>query len=99
VPASSRHEPGRCFGYTRPGRPYLPPASAITLRSTLTALADQLDPRHFARGHRSTIVSLSRVREIQAWFRGDYVALLADGTRVTIGATYREEFLMRLGSG
>ena len=64
---------------------------------TLTALADQLDPRQFARVHRSTIVRLARVREIQPWFRGDYVALLADGTRVTIGATYRDEFLRRLG--
>ena len=74
-------------------------SSAISIRSTLTALADQLDPRQFARVHRSTIVSLTRVREIQPWFRGDYVALLADGTRLTIGATYREELLRRLGSG
>jgi two-component system LytT family response regulator len=73
--------------------------SAVTIRSTLTALADQLDPRRFARVHRSTILRLDRVREIQPWFRGEHVALLADGTRVTVGAKYREEFLSRLGSG
>jgi two-component system LytT family response regulator len=74
-------------------------ASAVTIRSTLTALADQLDPRQFARVHRSSIVNLARVREIQPWFRGEYVVILADGTRVGVGATYREELMGRLGGG
>ena len=74
-------------------------SSAVTIRSTLTSLAEQLDPRQFARVHRSAIVNLARVREIQPWFRGEYVVILADGARVTIGAAYREEFLRRLGSG
>lgn len=74
-------------------------SAAHTIRSTLTALAEQLDPRHFARIHRSSIVNLARVREIQPWFRGDYLVLLIDGTRLTAGPTYREEFLRRLGRG
>jgi two-component system LytT family response regulator len=73
--------------------------STVTVRSTLTSLADQLDPTHFARVHRSAIVRLARVREIQPWFRGDHVLILADGTRLTIGASFRDEFLRRLGSG
>jgi two-component system LytT family response regulator len=74
-------------------------SSAVMIRSTLTALAEQLDPRHFARVHRSSIVNLSRVREIQPWFRGEYVVILADGTRVGVGATYREELMGRLAGG
>jgi two-component system LytT family response regulator len=74
-------------------------ASAVTIRATLTALAEQLDPRQFARVHRSAIVNLARVREVQPWFRGDYVVILADGNRVPVSATYRDGFLGRLQRG
>jgi two-component system LytT family response regulator len=37
--------------------------------------------------HRSTIVNLSRVREIQPWFGGDYVALLRDGSKLRVSRT------------
>jgi two-component system LytT family response regulator len=72
-------------------------SSVVPIRSTLTALAEQLDPRQFARVHRSSIVNLARVREVQPWFRGEHVVILADGTRVTVGETYRDGFLRRLG--
>ena len=71
-------------------------ATAHTLRDTMTALGRRLDPRRFARIHRSTIVNLDRVREIQPWFKGEQVLLLTDGTRLTIGPTYRAELLERL---
>ena len=67
-----------------------------TMRDTLTALGRRLDPARFARIHRSTIVNLDRVREIQPWFKGEQVLLLNDGTRLTIGPTYRDELLQRL---
>jgi two-component system LytT family response regulator len=70
---------------------------AYTLRSTLGGLAARLDPAEFARVHRSAVVRLSRVREIQPWFRGEQLLILADGTRVTVGPSYREAFLRRLG--
>ena len=66
------------------------------LRQTLSSLEAQLDPRRFARVHRSAIISLSAVREVQPWFRGEYVALLASGAKVRIGATYRDGFFARL---
>jgi hypothetical protein len=47
---------------------------------TLAGLVEQLDPARFARIHRSTVVNLERVREIQPWFRGDFVVVLRDGT-------------------
>jgi two-component system LytT family response regulator len=70
---------------------------AYTLRSTLGGLAARLDPSEFARVHRSAVVRLSRVREIQPWFRGEQVLILADGTRLTVGPAYRDTFLRRLG--
>ena len=63
---------------------------------SLTALAEQLDPAMFARIHRSTIVNLERVREVQPWFKGEQVVLLKNGTRLTVGPTYRPSFLQSL---
>ena len=70
------------------------------VRDTLKALATQLDPGQFVQVHRSTIVNVSRIREIQSWFQGDYVLILRDGTRITTGRAYRPNVqqLMRGGS-
>ncbi len=42
------------------------------LRETMNALESTLDPVSFVRIHRSTIVNLDRIKELQPWFRGDY---------------------------
>ena len=46
--------------------------------------------RGFLRVHRSSIVSVRRIREIQPRFEGDYVIVLHDGTKVRTGRVYRE---------
>jgi len=58
------------------------------LRVSLSSLADQLDPRHFARVHRSSIVNLNRIKEVQPWFGGDYVAILQTGEQVRVSRTF-----------
>lgn len=60
------------------------------LHEGITSLASRLDPTRFARVHRSTIVNLDRVRELQPWFHGDAVAILRDGTRLQVSRTYRD---------
>lgn len=76
---------------------------AHPIRRTLASIDALLDPRRFARVHRSAIVNLASVREVQPWFRGEYVAILTTGARVRIGASYRDEFFARIetaaGSG
>jgi two-component system, LytTR family, response regulator len=59
------------------------------LRETMAKVETRL-PSRFVRIHRSVIVNTDRVREIQPWFKGDYVLILADGTRLTSGRTYQE---------
>ncbi|HEY9226613.1 MAG TPA: LytTR family DNA-binding domain-containing protein [Gemmatimonadaceae bacterium] len=44
----------------------------------------------FIRVHRSALVNVERIREVQPWVKGDYVVILQDGTRVTTGRTYRD---------
>lgn len=57
------------------GRSYL-------YRERMHVLEAQLNPRHFARVHRSAIVNLDRVREIVHDNRGDHVVVLSTGARV-----------------
>jgi two-component system LytT family response regulator len=64
---------------------------AHLLHEGLAALATRLDPSRFARIHRSTLVNLDRVREVQPWFHGDAIAILRDGTRLQVSRTYRAE--------
>lgn len=68
------------------GRVYL-------LRGTMAALERTLDPRWFARIHRSTIVNLDRVREIRPEWHGDYDVVLATGDVLRLGRRYREGLL------
>lgn len=69
---------------------------AHSIRRTLSSIEALLEPRRFARVHRSAIVNLASVREVQPWFRGEYVAILASGAKVRIGASYRDAFFTRL---
>jgi two-component system LytT family response regulator len=59
------------------------------LRESLTNLAARLDPARFARIHRTTVVNIDRVREIQPWFSGDYVVLLRSGAKLRMSRNYR----------
>lgn len=60
-----------------------------TIRERISHLEESLDPRLFARIHRSTIVNLNRVKEMQQWFSGDYVVILDNGTRLRLSRHYR----------
>ena len=67
------------------------------VRETMNSLADRLDPRHFARVHRSTIVNLGRVKEMLALPSGDYTVVLESGTRLTLSRGYRKSFEEQVG--
>lgn len=58
-------------------------------RVTLTQLEHKLPVRKFLRIHRSTIVNVDRIREFQPWFQGDWLVILADGTKLQTGKSYR----------
>jgi len=64
--------------------------SAHTIRERISRIEETLDPRMFARIHRSTIVNLNRVREMQQWFSGDYVVILDNGAKLRLSRHYRD---------
>ena len=68
------------------------------LRGTLNALENKLDAAQFLRIHRSTIVNLDRVKELQPWFHGEQVLVLQDGTQLSVGRGFRERLKQFLGN-
>lgn len=67
------------------------------LRESMAELEQELDSARFLRISRSAIVNLDRIQEVQPWFQGDYVLILADGTRLTSTRGYRENMRRLLG--
>jgi two-component system LytT family response regulator len=67
-----------------------------SIRDTLANLEQKLDPRHFARIHRSTIVNVRRVKEIQPWFQGHHVVILDSGEQLRM-SRYQREAAKQLG--
>jgi two-component system LytT family response regulator len=67
------------------------------LRETVSSLEAQLDPKKFLRIHRSAIVKIDRIQELQPWFHGEYRVLLQNGTQLTLSRNYRENLQKALG--
>ncbi|HEV2800789.1 MAG TPA: LytTR family DNA-binding domain-containing protein [Pyrinomonadaceae bacterium] len=65
------------------------------LRETMNRLASKLDPDKFLRIHRSTLVNIERIKELQPLFSGDYVVILRDGKQLTLSRSYRDKLLER----
>jgi two-component system LytT family response regulator len=68
------------------------------VRMTMAVLETRLDPNRFLRIHRSTIVNVERVKELQSTFHGEYVVLLRNGRRLTLSRGYREKLQQILDS-
>src|SRR5262249_45818479 len=59
------------------------------IRERLGDLAARLDPARFARIHRSTIVNLDKIKEIQPWFSGDALVILRTGQKLRLSRMFR----------
>jgi two-component system LytT family response regulator len=67
------------------------------LRETMKHLETEFDPATFVRIHRSTIVNVERIKELQPYFRGEYVVILQDGTKLKLSRGYKEQLETALG--
>ena len=63
------------------------------VRDTMNRMESRLDPDDFARIHRSSIVNLNYVKELQPWSHGDCIVILKDGTRLNLSRRYRDKLL------
>jgi len=67
------------------------------LRETISSLETQLNPKKFVRIHRSSIVRIDRIQELQPWFHGEYRVILQNGTQLTLSRNYRDKLQDALG--
>ena len=66
-------------------------------RAALYELADKLDPMRFVRVHRSAIVNIDSIVELQPISHGEFEVVLKDGHRARVSRTYRAQLEHRLG--
>jgi LytTr DNA-binding domain len=62
------------------------------IRSSLTRLEGELDPKRFVRVHKSHVVNIARVTEVTPWVSGDWRIRLQDGAEVNLSRRYRQRF-------
>jgi two-component system, LytTR family, response regulator len=58
------------------------------MRETMKTVEARLNPERFVRVHRSAIVNVDRIAEMEPHFHGEYVLRLRDGTRLTTSRSY-----------
>ena len=67
------------------------------LRATLHSLEARLDPKVFARAHRSALVNLGHVQDAAPLSDGSWRLTMRSGAEVVTSRTYRDDLLRRLG--
>lgn len=67
------------------------------LQATMNTIEASLDPQILLRIHRSVIVNIGRIKELQPAGHGEYVVVLRGGQRFQSGRSYHEK-LKRLAS-
>jgi two-component system LytT family response regulator len=69
----------------------------ILYRSALADLAERLDPARFIRVHRSTIVNIESILQLEPISHGEFEVVLKGGARTRISRSYRAQLEERLG--
>ena len=59
-------------------------------RESMKNMETRLDSDVFVRIHRSAIVNVDHIRELQPWFHGEYVVILHDGTRLMASRVFSD---------
>jgi Response regulator of the LytR/AlgR family len=67
------------------------------LRESMKHMESRLPGHAFVRIHRSAIVNLDHVRELQPWFHGEYIVILNDGTKLTASRAYAPRLRQLIG--
>lgn len=63
---------------------------AHLLRESMKNMEAKLDPKIFVRIHRSAIVNIDRIKELEPWFHGEYIVIMQNGTRLTASRVFSD---------
>lgn len=67
-------------------------------RETMNEVEQRLREHNFLRIHRSTIVSVERIKRLKPLLYGDYSVELRDGSKLTLSRAYRQTVLKKIES-
>lgn len=67
------------------------------VRETMNNLEQQLPPQKFIRVHRSTIVNIEKIKELQPYFNGEYKVILHNNAHVILSRGFKDNFIRVLG--
>ena len=73
-------------------------ANTYLLRQTISAFAEQLPRDKFMRIHRSIIVNLSKIKELQPCNNGEYIVVLRNGRELSLSRSFRGQMHAFLNS-
>ena len=69
----------------------------LLYRAALNDLAEKLDPRRFVRVHRSALINIESILQLEPISHGEFEAVLKNGSRTRVSRTYRSQLEKRLG--
>jgi two-component system LytT family response regulator len=67
------------------------------VRGNMNEMEARLDPEKFMRIHRSTIVNLQRIREVQPWFHGHHRVVMTSGQELKLSRYQKDKLRLLLG--
>ncbi|HEY4677824.1 MAG TPA: LytTR family DNA-binding domain-containing protein [Candidatus Angelobacter sp.] len=67
------------------------------IRGNMNEMEAKLDPDRFMRIHRSTIVNLQRIREVQPWFHGHHRVVMTSGQELKLSRYQKDKLRLLLG--
>ncbi len=59
------------------------------IRSKISSIEQEVDPKYFTRIHRSAIVRNTEIKELQTYFNGEYIAVLHCGKELKVSRSYK----------
>ena len=62
-----------------------------TIRQTMQDIESKLDSNRFLRIHRSTIINIDHVKEMQHWYKNEYIFIMHNGERLISSSSYRKK--------
>jgi two-component system LytT family response regulator len=69
----------------------------LLYRASLQELAERLDARRFVRVHRSAIVNIESIMQLEPVSHGEFDVVLKNGARTRVSRSYRAQLEKRLG--
>ena len=74
------------------------PERKYLLRATIGETEMQLDPKVFARIHRSTIIRKSEIKELQSHYNGEFIVIMKNGDVLKLSRSYKHNLESIIGT-